>query len=181
MAFQAAVASGSTSSAPTAVGLPAPPVPYAAVMKHESGCVIVRVTFGNNGRVAAFDFMRSSGDESVDLAFKNFIYGHWVSQALAGQTLRTPILYDCGDGSAVHPVSLGEINHLPPGSPPRTVVLKVSFGQDGSVKDVNLAQSSGIQQLDADTMAFIWLHWRSLPYAGQTKLVPITFKPGSSS
>jgi TonB family protein len=164
-----------------AMGLPAPPYPYVALAKHEEGTVMVKVIFGNDGRVTSCRVLQSSGVPLLDDCTVNYIKEHWIDRSCAGQTLRLPITYSLGDHAPSFPDSLGEINHLPPGSPPRTVVLRVHFDTDGSVEKVELSKGSGIDQLDKDTVAFAWLHLRSVPYAGKSELVPIIFRPAAGA
>jgi TonB family protein len=56
-----------------------------------------------------------------------------------------------------------------------TVVLRVQIGPDGRVKNVEKLQSSGVRDLDETAIAAVGF-WRAhKQYAGQYRIVPITF------
>ena len=155
--------------------LPTPPFPLSAYENHEQGCVVVSVTFGSEGKTTGCKVLISSGWADIDRSTVAFIKAHWKNKALAGQTIKVPVNFVLPRDSP--PQSLGDINPLEAGSPDRTVVLNVTFGNEGWVSDVGVAQSSGFERLDQETVAFVWSHWRSVPYAGRTMRVPIVYKP----
>jgi TonB family protein len=156
--------------------LPFPPYPLRAYENHEQGRLILRLKFDKEGAVADCRVLVSSGTADLDRPTVAFIKAHWRDKDFAGLTQEVPVTFVL-PGGPKEPQSFGDINPLGPGSPDRTVVLNVSFGDEGWVRDVAVAQSSGLERLDQETMGFVWSHWRSIPYAGRTMRVPIEFKP----
>ena len=71
-----------------------PPYPEDAQELHETGTVVILVTFNMAGKVTRAQVSQSSGVWLLDTSTRSFILAHWHSTALAGQTVTQPVRYN---------------------------------------------------------------------------------------
>jgi TonB family protein len=89
----AASASFASSYAPGENVLPHPPYPENALDMHETGTVVMLVTFNTAGKVTQAKVSQSSGVWQLDMNTRSFILTHWHSTLFAGQTVTQPVHY----------------------------------------------------------------------------------------
>jgi TonB family protein len=90
----ASSASFVSSYAPGENVLPHPPYPEDALDMHETGTVVMSITFNMAGNVAQAEVSQSSGVGLLDTSTRSFILSHWHSTTFAGQTVTQPVRYN---------------------------------------------------------------------------------------
>jgi protein TonB len=91
---QPASASFASSYAPGKNVLPHPPYPEDALDMHETGTVVLLVTFNMAGNVTQAEVSQSSGVSLLDTNTRSFILTHWHSATFAGQTMAQQVHYN---------------------------------------------------------------------------------------
>ncbi len=143
------------------------------------GFILVEVTFAQDGKVSSGRVVRSNAPFSLEASTIDFVRNHWKNEYFAGTTQVFPITFSqlpSGDshwnGDMPPPV-----DPLTVGDPQRDVKLRLSFGADGWVQHVEVADPSGVDSIDQQTAVWVRVHWHHPAFAGQTLDVPFEFKP----
>lgn len=72
---------------------PRPGYPYEALLRHETGTVMVSIEFDSGGSVDEVNVVASSGHSDLDSSTRSFIREHWRDPNFAGQSATVPIQY----------------------------------------------------------------------------------------
>ena len=153
-------------------------LPVDAYTKNDKGLIVAQVQFAADGKVAACRIVRSNAPYPLEAATVDYIRRKWVNETFAGDTVNFPITFDelPWDAKSWNDGLVPPPNWLSPGDPGRKVRLDVTFGKDGWVQEVHVAQPSGIELVDQQTGLWVKVHWHSDKYAGTKVDVPFEFK-----
>jgi len=72
---------------------PRPGYPYEALVRRETGTVIVSIEFDSGGGVSEVNVVTSSGHSDLDSSARSFIREHWRDSSFANQSATVPIQY----------------------------------------------------------------------------------------
>jgi hypothetical protein len=158
-----------------------PPSFVEAFENHDEGKVIVQVKYGLDGKVEFCRIIRSNAPLELEVSTVAYIQKYWRNRLFAGNTQILPITYETPasrsaywNGDMVPPPNLV---HL--GEAERDLKLRLTFGSDGWVKDVQVIQSSGSDSIDDQTAIWVKVHWHHKAYANQVIDAPFRFVPPS--
>jgi TonB family protein len=141
-----------------------PAYPKEAFDHHDEGVVVVKVTFGSQGKVSECHVVHSNASKLLQDSTVSFI----------------PIDYE------LHPsVPTPYPSTFP--QPPYpyhalltreegAVTVRVTFGPDGRVISCTVVDSTAARDLQDSTVANIKENWRGSEFAGKTFQFPITYK-----
>ena len=155
-----------------------PPMPMEAHKQNPQGLILVEVKFDAEGKVDACHIEHSNAPLSLEASTITYVKREWNSEEMAGRTVDFRITFDELPWYATHwdEALVPPPNLLPAGDPGRRVKLRVTFGADGWVEQVQVMLPSGLDRLDRQTGAWVKVHWHNIAYAGQTFDTPIEFK-----
>jgi TonB family protein len=157
-----------------------PAYPKEAFDHHDEGVVVVKVTFGSQGKVSECHVVHSNASKLLQDSTVSFIQKNWIAVQLAGKTETVPIDYE------LHPsVPTPYPSTFP--QPPYpyhalltreegAVTVRVTFGPDGRVISCTVVDSTAARDLQDSTVANIKENWRGSEFAGKTFQFPITYK-----
>lgn len=72
---------------------PRPAYPYQALLRHETGTVIISINFDGSGGVSDVNVVTSSGFSDLDSSTRSFVREHWHDPSFAGRSATVPIQY----------------------------------------------------------------------------------------
>jgi hypothetical protein len=145
-------------------------------VRNVRGSIVVAITFGADGKVAGCQLLRSDAPYRLEASTIDHIRKHWKMPLFAGTTILLPIVY------ADPPTPDYWIDDLAP--PPDlfpyddktyTMKIRLTFGNDGWVRNAQILQKSGTDLVDAQTAAWIKVHWHHSAYANQVVDAPFQF------
>jgi hypothetical protein len=146
------------------------------------GRVSVKITFGDSGEVKDCQVVRSNAPYSLEVSTIDYIKDNWIWTFCADKTVVVPVVFDDSTKS-VH--WNGDLDtppdFLPVGETQRDVKLRLTFGDDGWIKETKVIQSSGIELMDQELSLWIRVHWHHDAYAGQVIDAPFQFSRAAST
>ena len=137
----------------------------------------IEVVFGSDGKVQNCRLVRSNAPYALEHSTLDYIRNRWGGPFFADSSEVVRIIYD-------EPPTAGYWNGelaLPPNLFPddghqHEVMLRISFDNEGWVKGCKVLLSSGIELADAQTAAWIKVHWHSDSYANKVVDAPFVFQ-----
>jgi hypothetical protein len=145
-------------------------------VRNVRGAIVVAVTFDADGKVAGCQLLRSDAPYPLEASTIDHIRKHWKVPLFAGDTIVLPIVYpnpptpDYWIEDMANPPDL-----FPFDDKTYTMKLRLTFGNDGWVRDAQVQQKSGIDLADAQTAAWVKVHWHHSAYANQVLDAPFQF------
>jgi hypothetical protein len=157
---------------------PSAPVIPAGSASEEQGKIWVEVRYDSEGKVKTCRIIRSNAPVDLELSTVDYISQHWHCLFLAGQTLLMPIIFDPAPTANYWlKAMVPPPDPFPPDDPEHDMRLRITFGDDGWVREVHVLETSGDDSADKQTEAWVKVHWHNQDYAGKVIDVPFDFQP----
>jgi hypothetical protein len=173
----AVLALWSTGFAPVAGQQPADPGSRSTGSERNGGgAIVVAITFGPDGKVVSCQLLRSDAPFQLEASTIDHIRKHWKVPLFADDTIVLPIVYekppkpDYWIDDLMPPPDL-----FPYDDKTYTMKIRLTFGKDGWVRDTQIEQKSGTDLVDAQTAAWLKVHWHHSAYANQVVDAPFQF------
>jgi hypothetical protein len=149
------------------------------VKSNTVGVILAEIRFGQDGNAKQCRIIRSNAPYSLEASTTEYIELHWKLPLFAGETRFFPITFDQLPSYVPHwnDEMVAPPDPLAVGDPQRKLKLRLSFGADGWIKKVEVADPSGLDSLDRQTGVWVQVHWHHDAYANQVIDAPFQFEP----